>query len=284
MGGRTFLRRVFGKTRPASAPVPAPSPDPAWPESRAKKLARLEPFLRADMTCSSINGKVSFLTPELRAQTRIADTTNVSANGYDENMMALVHKYPDGLILDCGAGKRSIYFENVVNYEIVDYDSTDVLGVGEELPFSDGTFDAVLSVAVLEHVRDPFRCAREIARVLKPGGELYCCVPFLQPLHGYPHHYFNATHQGIRALFEDYLDVIDVTVMYSTHPIWSLTWILNSWRNGLPEAARPAFEEMRVADLLGDPMNYLKMPFCAELAKASQLELASATVLTARKS
>ena len=228
-------------------------------------------------------GKPDFLTDELRRETRIADTENVSSNGYDENMERLVKQYADGLILDCGAGRRPVYFANVINYEIVDYDSTDVLGVGEKLPFIDDTFDAVISVAVLEHVRDPFRCAREIARVLKPGGELYACVPFLQPLHGYPHHYFNATPQGIRALFEDHLDVSEVDVIYSTHPIWSLTWILSSWRSGLPESRRKEFEAMKVRDLLGDPLSCLPKPFCAELSKEKQLELASATVLKARK-
>jgi SAM-dependent methyltransferase len=100
------------------------------------------------------------------------------------------------------AGLRDIYYDNVVNYEIVDYDTTDVIGPGERLPFRDGVFDAVISIAVLEHVRDPFACAAEIVRVLKPGGELVCSVPFLQPLHGYPHHYYNMTPQGLRALFE----------------------------------------------------------------------------------
>jgi SAM-dependent methyltransferase len=235
------------------------------------------------MTCSVINGKLNFLTEALRAEARISDTTNVSSNSYDEDTLALVKKYSDGLVLDCGAGKRQIYFENVVNYEIVDYDSTDVLGIGEKLPFIDSTFDAVISIAVLEHVRDPFKCAREISRVLKPGGELYCAVPFLQPLHGYPHHYFNATSQGIRALFEDYLEVKKIVVLPSTHPIWSLTWILNLWLAGLPEEHREQFKRMHVAELLGEPPSYLALPFCAQLSDSAQLELASATVLTAKK-
>lgn len=137
--------------------------------ARARKMDRLAPFLRTDMPFERLGLKLDFLSDELRQQTRIAETDNISANGYDGTVNALIEKHSAGLILDCGAGKRPIYHENVVNYEIVDYDSTDVIGVGEALPFADASFDAVISVAVLEHVRDPFKCAKEIIRVLKPG-------------------------------------------------------------------------------------------------------------------
>lgn len=47
------------------------------------------------------------------------------------------------------------------------------IGVGEELPYEDASFDAVVCVDVLEHVADLGQTVREIARVLKPGG-LFC--------------------------------------------------------------------------------------------------------------
>lgn len=252
--------------------------------ARSRKMERLSPFLRTDMPSERLGLKLDFLSDDLRRQTRIAETDNVSANAYDGAVNALIEKHRDGLVLDCGAGKRPSYFENVINYEIVDYDSTDVIGVGEALPFKDATFDAVISVAVLEHVRDPFKCAKEIIRVLKPGGDLYCCIPFLQPLHGYPHHYFNATPQGIRSLFEDAMDSVEVSVPLSTHPIWSLSWILRAWRNNLPMIARMKFDRMRVSDLIANPMVNLDKPFCSQLSLEAQLEIASATVLTGQKS
>ena len=42
--------------------------------------------------------------------------------------------------------------------------------VGERLPFSDGSFDAVLSADTLEHVDDVDLVVSEAARVLRPGG------------------------------------------------------------------------------------------------------------------
>ena len=45
------------------------------------------------------------------------------------------------------------------------------------LPFEDGSFDAVFSHALLEHLKDPVKAAREFRRVLKPGGMLGVCTP-----------------------------------------------------------------------------------------------------------
>jgi 2-polyprenyl-3-methyl-5-hydroxy-6-metoxy-1,4-benzoquinol methylase len=42
-----------------------------------------------------------------------------------------------------------------------------------KLPFDDGSFDAVLSLGVLEHVAHPDESLEELKRVLEPGGTLY---------------------------------------------------------------------------------------------------------------
>ncbi|WP_114963885.1 bifunctional 2-polyprenyl-6-hydroxyphenol methylase/3-demethylubiquinol 3-O-methyltransferase UbiG [Tritonibacter mobilis] len=46
------------------------------------------------------------------------------------------------------------------------------VGVGEDLPYADASFDAVVCVDVLEHVEDLTQVMAEIARVLKPDGTL----------------------------------------------------------------------------------------------------------------
>ncbi len=48
---------------------------------------------------------------------------------------------------------------------------------GEYLPFSSNSFDLILSHEVLEHVQDDQAAAREMARVLRPGGRIVLFVP-----------------------------------------------------------------------------------------------------------
>lgn len=79
--------------------------------------------------------------------------------------------------------------------------------------FEDESFDAVWCCAVLEHVRDPFAAAREIARVTKPGGEIWIEVPFVQPyhpsgrLHTHGGDFWRFTPEGVRTLFPDFESV-----------------------------------------------------------------------------
>ena len=53
-------------------------------------------------------------------------------------------------------------------------------GVGEHLPFASGSFDLVVSVWVLEHVKEPLNVLREVARVLRPGGHFVFLTPNLR--------------------------------------------------------------------------------------------------------
>jgi len=250
---------------------------------RSQKLAALAPFFSREPLSIDETGAANFLDAAVRRAHGLTETDAISENGYDSETIGLIEQAGDGLILDVGAGLRPVYYSNVVNYEIVAYETTDVLGAGEDLPFRDATFDGVISIAVLEHVKDPFRCAAEIARVLKPAAWLKCCVPFLQPLHGFPHHYFNMTHEGLRALFEPHLEIERQEVTPPTHPVWAIAWQLRSWADGLPEKTRKQFLRMRVEDLIEHPVNLLQQPFARELPQEKLFELAAATILFARK-
>jgi SAM-dependent methyltransferase len=255
---------------------------PVDPSLKVAKLARVRPLMQEGAVQSETPTLIDCLPHATRVELRLDPTENISSHEYDEHALAIIDRHRDGLVLDCGAGQRHTYYPNVVNYEIVDYDSTDVLGAAERLPFKDDSFDAVLSLNVLEHVKDPFQAAREIMRVMKPGAELMCVAPFLQPLHGYPHHYYNMTAQGLKNLFEPLRD--KQTAIYGAmHPIWALTWFVERYAAGLPDAQRVDFEEMKIRDLLRAPATLETLPLAYELAVTNQTELAAAHALFGHK-
>ena len=52
-----------------------------------------------------------------------------------------------------------------------------VLGVGEQLPFADDSFDLILSNEVIEHVADDRAAVAEMARVARSGGRIVIFAP-----------------------------------------------------------------------------------------------------------
>jgi SAM-dependent methyltransferase len=269
---------------------------------KATKLARVVPYLicpvcqgklQAQATklhCTSCDkdyarteNHIDFLTPDLRQRYQVIDGEHISSHSYDEIALSLIRECCGGLVLDCGAGSRQVDFSNVINFEIADYPSTDILGVAEQLPFADETFEGVLSLAVLEHVSDPFRCAAEISRVLKKGGKLYCVVPFLQPVHAYPNHFYNMTAQGLANLFNKSMYIRESFVPLSGVPMWMLSAVLNSWAMALEGSTREQFLDMRVAELINDPITYLNQDVVTKLPGSTNFELACTTAIIAEK-
>ena len=108
-----------------------------------------------------------------------------------------------GRVLDlgCGAGGSRRVLEAKgyawVGLDIVKNGGVTVSGDAHRLPFASGSFDAVYSLQVFEHLSRPWDAAAEVCRVLKPGG-LFCGgVAALEPFHD---SYFNYTHWGLESL------------------------------------------------------------------------------------
>ncbi|TSC59867.1 MAG: Methyltransferase type 12 [Parcubacteria group bacterium LiPW_15] len=100
-------------------------------------------------------------------------------------------------VLDFGCGKGEIigemrklnpgakYFGADVSEAAIDFASGKYAGVdfvkiedGGQLPFADNSFDFIFTSEVIEHVYDTENAFREMARVLKPGGELLLTCPY----------------------------------------------------------------------------------------------------------
>ncbi|MDP2933949.1 MAG: class I SAM-dependent methyltransferase [bacterium] len=93
-------------------------------------------------------------------------------------------------------------FDNVASY------NPDILGDVQDMKaIASGSIDAVICKAVLEHVPNPWKAAKEISRVLKPGGKCLVYVPFLYAYHaekGVYGDYYRYTLDGLRFLFSDF--------------------------------------------------------------------------------
>jgi SAM-dependent methyltransferase len=250
---------------------------------RQAKLARCR-FRRPPLRIEQ-SGAQNYLSPELIAEFGIPDDPPVSGLPYWDSLIAEFRANPDKLYLDLGAGLRRTYYSNVVNAEIYDNASADVVCVGEDLPFADASLDGVFAFAVLEHTLRPWSVAAEICRVLRPGGKVIIDWPFLQPVHGFPHHYYNATPEGNRRMFADAIDIEHLVVSGGQQPIHALWWLLHNWVVGLGPAEAQQFSALTVGELLASrPEEHALQGYCAMLPHATQMLIpAGSTLIGTRK-
>lgn len=206
----------------------------------------------------------------------------MSSSDYNAEMLGIIRSRPDDLLLDLGAGLPRTYHSNVVTAEIFPLTTTDVVCIGEDLPFADDTFDLVFCIAVLEHVRHPWLVAKEIMRVLRPGGTAFVEYPFIAPVHAYPHHYFNATAQGLASLFAD-ADAVSLNTPAHLAPIFGLQWMLANWKAGLPPDEAERFGKMNVDELIAPPTDQWNKPYCVSLRRDAADTIAAGTRLVATK-
>lgn len=114
--------------------------------------------------------------------------------------------YVRGAVLDVGCGPHSRYehlftFESYMRMDIAPGDGVDIVGSADNIPAGDSSFDSVVSTQVFEHLEFPAESAREIFRVLKPGGYALITAPQWNETHEEPHDYWRYTRFGLESLF-----------------------------------------------------------------------------------
>ena len=215
----------------------------------------------------------------------IPKTISTSFCGYDADERGLVESVAaqGGRVLDFGAGLRSEANETVISLEIADMPPIDVISVSDRLPFADNTFDAAMSLHVLEHVPRPWVIAKELQRVVKPGGTILSTVPYVCPVHGFPYHFFSMTPRGLRGLFED-AEFVSHTLKGDSHPINGLRQLLGTYAGSLSHELRREFEQVSVGEILsGELSHVLSSPWATGLSEAAWWEMPAHSTLTVRK-
>lgn len=117
-------------------------------------------------------------------------------------MEQALHQRHDALILNLGS--RSQAQANVINIDIMQNGQADIIADATFMPFHDNSFDLITNIAVMEHTRLPHLIASECHRILKPGGKLYCAIPFFQMYHPDPIDMQRYAMTGIANLFKEF--------------------------------------------------------------------------------
>lgn len=252
----------------------------------ARFAAVLDPTRGAGGAFAFVEQEGAFPVAYGGAAHSLADYDGESAHGGLGDYDAEIAAHPDRLYLDIGCGLRPDMFDNCLYVEVYPSRSADlVMAPACTYPFADASVDGIGCFAVLEHMTEPWVAAAEFRRILKPGGLLFVDWPFLQPVHGYPSHYYNATRQGVRRMFEEGFEIVELDTRANQTPERTLRWLLRGWVDGLTDdAVRDELRGMTVDDLLAaEPRSPLWKRVNAATPAAVRETYAAGNTLVARR-
>jgi SAM-dependent methyltransferase len=132
-----------------------------------------------------------------------------------------------------GAGMDSLLDDGrieVIETDVAIGPRTQLVCDAHDLPFKNGSMDAVVVQAVLEHVINPTRCVDEIHRVLTPEGLVYADTPFVQQVHGREYDFTRFTRLGHRRLFRRFSEEASgITCGPGMALAWAIQYFLMSF-------------------------------------------------------
>ena len=141
-------------------------------------------------------------------------------------------------VLNVGSGPERLGHE-FINIDVYPFSEVDVVADAASLPFKNNSVDGVVSESLLEHVDFPEKAAKEMARVLKPGGHLYISAPFFHPYHASPDDFGRWSMSGLKSLFPD-LEIVESGVRsgpWSALLMFAAYWLGNIFSFGFKKAA-----------------------------------------------
>lgn len=257
----------------------------------ARKYARFADVLDAG---AGAGGEFRFLGEARSFPVAYGDAPTHDLSDYDaesdnpglSDFVDACRDHPAQRFMEVGCGRRRRRFANCLYLEVYPSEAADLLMAPAcRYPIADNSLDGIGCFAVLEHTTEPWEVAREFHRMLKPGGTLYVDWPFLVPVHGYPSHYYNATREGLRRMFEAGFETVSLDTRLNQTPDHVLHWMLNGLSAALADdALRAELAAMTVAELMAEaPGGPLWARVIAALPAEAISTYAAGSTLVARK-
>lgn len=117
------------------------------------------------------------------------------------------------VIVDAGAGEawykpffahaQYFAFDYAVGDAAWDYSHLDCICDLHSIPLRTASIPYILCTQTLEHIKMPQRVVDEFCRILKPGGSVFCTMPFIADAHHQePHDFYRYTAYAAEYLFK----------------------------------------------------------------------------------
>ena len=79
---------------------------------------------------------------------------------------------------------------------------------------------------MMEHANHPESIIKEMYRILRKDGDIFCYLPFVVPFHAAPDDYYRWTASGSKKVFSSF---DQVAVFVGAGPTSGMLWVLQEW-------------------------------------------------------
>lgn len=182
--------------------------------------------------------------------------------------------------LEVGSGNMDLSIPNIIRMDVILTPHVDLVADVHALPFLPESLDFIFSLAVMEHIRNPFQASQSMYSAMKDGGYIYHECNFVFAYHGYPCHFFNATAEGMGSIFSGF-EIKRQGVAPYQMPSFALQNVLSTYIHHLrhPEHG----QDLRFIRQLKEILDQDLQSFDAYFTEQAALNLAAGTYLVGQK-
>ncbi|MDI6695165.1 MAG: methyltransferase domain-containing protein [Anaerolineales bacterium] len=184
------------------------------------------------------------------------------------------------IVLEIGSGNMALDDPNIIRMDVAYGPYVDVVGDAHALPFLPNSIDFIFSLAVFEHLRNPFEAAKSIFEVLRDGGFIYHECNFVFAYHGFPHHYFNASLQGMEQIFAQFRPLRKGVAPYQM-PSFAVECLLGTYLHRTKAHAYP--HGRRLVGLMRQILAEKLIPYDIYFTEEDALYVAAGTYFAGQK-